>query len=108
MTNEMDSLAARARELEEENALLRSMQSPSGRDTAVRAENAVLRSELGLIRGSAGPDGPRSGEAELPGSLGEFNALPPSRREALARRMTRQQRDDMMGRRPPQKRDRYL
>jgi len=108
MTDEMDSLVARARELEKANALLRSMQSPSGRDTALREENAVLRGELGLVRRKPGPDDPPSDEADLPGTLAEFNALPPARREGLARRMTRRQRDDLIGRSRSQERNRYL
>jgi len=98
MTDEFDALMARARRLEEENSMLRSMQSPSGPDDGLRAENAMLRSELGAIRSSAGPVPPAPGEAETPETLQEFNALPPAQRQAVARRMTRQQRDEVLGR----------
>ena len=98
MTDEFDALMARARRLEEENSMLRSMQSPSGSDTGLRAENVMLRNELEAVRSSGRPVPPSPGEAEIPRTLEEFKALPPTRRHAVARKMTRQQRDEMLGR----------
>ncbi len=120
MTDELADLLTRARQLERENASLRSMQSPGGDDVDLRSENAMLRQELELLRvapsgmgvsadspvaggayraaagaASAGPD--QAGD-ETPRTLADFNALPPARREHVARGMTRQQRDDLLGR----------
>ena len=50
MTDELADLLARARQLERENASLRSMQSPGGDDVGLRGENAMLRQELELLR----------------------------------------------------------
>jgi hypothetical protein len=98
MTDELDSLLARARELERENSLLRSIQSPSGGEAALRAENAMLMRELDLAQ--AAPSGPaRPDEAgERPRSLEAFNALPPDERRAAALRMTSEERDALLGR----------
>jgi len=108
MTDETDVLTARARQLEEENALLRSMQSPSGQDSSLRAENIVLRSELGLVRREARPGDVCPDTAEVPQTLEEFAALPPEQRQTVARQMNRQQRDHVLGRRPHQDRESYL
>lgn len=98
MTDETDALTARARQLEEENSLLRSIQSPSGPDTGLRAENAMLRNELDAIRSSGRSDPFSPGQTEIPRTIEEFNALPQAQRHAVAGRMTRQQRDEMLGR----------
>ena len=97
-TDEIDALTSRARQLEEENALLRSMQSPGGDHAALKAENVMLRNELSGVRGAARPDGHGPVDEPMPRTLEEFNALPPHRREAVARQMTRQQRDQVLGR----------
>jgi len=120
MTDELADLLARARQLERENASLRSVQSPGGDDLDLRSENAMLRQELELLRAApaaagASPDSPVAGGApraaasaasmgsnqagdEMPRTIADFNALPPARREHVARSMTRQQRDDLLGR----------
>jgi hypothetical protein len=105
MPDEIETLTARARQLEQENALLRSMQSPGGDEAGVQAENLILRNELGLVRATPGPaaapagDSPAATPADVPKSLAEFNALPAAQRQIVARRMTRQQRDELLGRR---------
>jgi len=109
MTDEFEALMARARQLEEENSMLRSMQSPSGPDAGLRAENVMLRGELEAIDSSARPVPPSPGEGEIPQTVEEFNALSPTQRRAVARRMTRQQRDEVLGRHPSQEgRESYL
>jgi hypothetical protein len=123
MTDELADLLARARQLERENASLRSMQSPGGDDVDLLGENAMLRQELELLRAApaavgASPDAPVAGGAsraaaatastssdqagdEMPRTLADFNALPPARREHVARSMTRRQRDELLGRNCP-------
>jgi hypothetical protein len=120
MTDELADLLARARQLERENASLRSMQSPGGDDVGLRGENAMLRQELELLRAApaalgASPDAPVAGDTsraaaatastgsdqagdEMPRTLADFNALPSARREHVARSMTRRQRDELLGR----------
>jgi hypothetical protein len=120
MTDELADLLVRARQLERENASLRSMQSPGGGDVDLRGENAMLRQELELLRAApaavgASPDGLAAGCAsraagatastgpdqagdEMPRTLDDFNSLPPARREHVARSMTRLQRDELLGR----------
>jgi hypothetical protein len=120
MTDELADLLARARQLERENASLRSMQSPGGDDVGLRGENAMLRQELELLRAApaalgASPEGLVAGDTsraadatastgsdqagdEMPRTLADFNALPPARREHVARSMTRRQRDELLGR----------
>ena len=104
MTDELAGLLGRARQLEQENASLRSMQSPSGDDAGLRGENAMLRHELDLLRAPA--DGSRGASApaptasaeEMPRTLADFSALPQARRDQVARSMTRRQRDELLGR----------
>lgn len=117
MSDEIETLTARARQLEQENALLRSMQSPGGDEAPAQAENLLLRSELGLVRGTQSPqspaaaptgDPPGAGSADVPKSLAEFNALPAAQRQFAARRMTRQQRDELLGRRAAAGQECYL
>ena len=98
MTDEIDALLARARRLEEDNALLRSLQSPGGDQDALQAETVLLRRELDRL-GPAPDEAQQPPETgEPPGTLAEFNALPAARRRALAQRMTRRQRDELLGR----------
>ena len=126
MTDELADLLARARQLERENASLRSMQSPGGDDVGLRGENAMLRQELELLRTApaalgASPDasdapvadgasraaaatastGSDQAGDEMPRTLADFNALPSARREHVARSMTRRQRDELLGRNCP-------
>jgi len=114
MPDEIETLTARARQLEQENALLRSMQSPGGDEAPAQAENLMLRSELGAVRGSQSPaaapvgDPPAAAPADVPKSLAEFNALPAAQRQIAARRMTRQQRDELLGRRAGAGQECYL
>lgn len=109
MSDETGALTERARQLEEENALLRSMQSPSGDEGALRAENALLRGELDLVRSAARPPRGAPGPDELPQTVEEFNALPSDQRQEVAYRMTRQQRDALIGRTDTRRtRDDYL
>lgn len=102
MTDEIDTLMARARELEEQNALLLAMQSPTGGEAALRTENAMLRGELDLLQRTsppaAKPDGERETEDPKPATVGEFNALSSARRQELALQMDRRQRDELLGR----------
>jgi len=99
MTDEsIDTLLARARQLEEENALLRSLQSPSGQDASLRAENVLLRTEVERLQAGRRPDPAASAPAAPPTTLDAFRAMPSSHREAFARETTRQQRDDLLGR----------
>ena len=108
MTDETETLTARARQLEAENALLRSMQSPSGDEAGVHAENLMLRGELDLVRGAQTPAA-SAVPADVPKTLAEFVALPAAQRQIVARRMTRQQRDELLGRRDAgQGRESYL
>jgi hypothetical protein len=121
MSDEIETLTARARQLEQENALLRSMQSPGGDEAPAQAENLLLRSELGLVRGTQSPPSPAAAPAgdspgaapgaapaDVPKSLAEFNALPAAQRQLAARRMTRQQRDELLGRRAAAGQECYL
>jgi hypothetical protein len=120
MTDELADLLARARQLERENASLRSVQSPGGDDVDLRVENAMLRQELEVLRAApaamgaspegfaaggasraaaaTAPTGPEQTGDEMPRTLADFNALPPARREHVARSMTRRQRDELLGR----------
>lgn len=104
MSDERRSLLARARRLEDENALLRAIQSPTGGEAALRAENALLRRQLDRVRKAPRAAGPPTGPAEAPAAQGqprdvaEFNALEPRQRAALARRLDRGQRDRLLGR----------
>ncbi len=95
MSDEMETLRARARELEKANARLRSAQGPGGDHIEAQTTNALLRRELALLGGYA--DAPASGDAP-PESVEQFAALPPARRSHMARRMTRAQRDALLGR----------
>ena len=76
MADEIDTLLARARRLEEENTLLRSMQSPTGDDAALQAENVLLRTELARIRRSPGgaPPAPKL-VSPRPGAI-QFTLIP--------------------------------
>ena len=96
MTDRADTLLARAMHLEEENKLLRSLQSPSGDEAALRAENLVLRRELDFVRQAAPGSGPDA--SEPPDTIAEFNALSAEQRVRLARRMTRGERNRLLGR----------
>ena len=98
MADEIDALLAHARQLEEDNALLRSMQSPRGDDVGLQAENAMLRRQLRSVRDEPQTSAPHTGDAPRPQTLDEFNALPSGQREAAARRMSRRQRDELLGR----------
>jgi len=101
MTDELTGLLARARQLEQENASLRSIQSPDGDDLELRCENAMLSSELERLRTRAGQPAPPPGpgdEAPMPRTPAEFNALSADRRRRLAHSMTRSQRDRLLGR----------
>ena len=95
MTDEIDTLMARARELEEQNALLLAMQSPTGGEAALRTENAMLRGELDLLQRTSPPAAKPDSERE---TVGEFNALSSARRQELALQMDRRQRDELLGR----------
>lgn len=108
MTDETETLMARAKQLEEENALLRSVQSPTGGEAPLRAENAMLRQELRLTRDAAQAVGPHATDAEQPATLEEFRALSPSQRRAVAQQMTRQERDRLLGRSVADAQDNYL
>ena len=77
---------------------MRSLQSPSGGDAPLRAENAMLRGELGRLQAAGGPGGAAPASAAPPATLEEFLALPAPQRQAAARQMTQQQRDDLLGR----------
>jgi len=104
MTDELAGLLGRARQLEQENASLRSRQSPGGDDVDLRSENAMLRHEVELLQ--AAPAGGRAASApspaaagdEMPRTLADFSALPVARRQQVARSMTRLQRDELLGR----------
>ncbi len=107
MTDELSDLLGRTRQLEQENASLRSRQTPGGDDADLRSENVMLRHELELLRAAPGGSGaaPATVEApaadaadEMPRTLADFSALPQTRRELVARSMTRQQRDELLGR----------
>lgn len=103
MTDELAGLLGRARQLEQENASLRSMQSPGGDDADLRSENAMLRHELELLRaaperGAASASDTAAPGDEMPRTLADFSALPRTRRERVARSMTRRQRDELLGR----------
>ena len=99
MTDErIDVLLARARRLEQANALLRSCQDPSGRDVSLRAENVLLRSELDRLRAAPRAHAAPSASVARAPTLEEFRALPASQRQALARQMTPRQRDELLGR----------
>ena len=95
---QIDTLLARAAQLEEANALLRSVQSPSGQDASLRAENVLLRHELDRLRAAPRASAAQRPAAGPPATLDEFRTMPASDREALARQMTRRQRDDILGR----------
>jgi len=108
MTDELADLLGRARQLEQDNASLRSRQTPGGDDADLRSENVILRHELELLRAAPGPAGAESLPApaivqagtadDMPRTLADFSALPQPRREQVARSMTRQQRDELLGR----------
>jgi hypothetical protein len=98
MTDEIEALLARARQLEEENALLRSMQSPGGDHAALQAENVMLRGELDRVREASRAAAPQPETTDAPRTLEQFNALPPPQRQAVAQKMSRQQRDELLGR----------
>lgn len=106
MTDELADLLGRARQLEQENASLRSRQTPGGDDADLRSENVMLRHELELLRAAPGrtdaapapATAPAGAADEMPRTLADFSALPQPRREQIARRMTRQQRDELLGR----------
>jgi len=108
MADELADLLSRARQLEQENASLRSRQTPGGDDADLRSENVMLRHELELLRAAPGAAGAESSPAPapapavaadgMPRTLADFSALPRTRREQIARSMTRQQRDELLGR----------
>lgn len=100
MTSEMESLTGRMQTLERENALLRSMQSPTGADSGLLAENAMLSRELGFVRNAARDADGGSEHTPVPEALDEFRALPSHQRRKVARDMSPQQRDKILGRRP--------
>jgi len=110
MSDEMEALRDRARSLEEENALLRSMQPARGGEAALLAENALLRRELAMLRGPAkgGAAGAAAGAAAVPRTIEEFRTLLPAQRQAAALNMSRQQRDEMLGREGGVGREGYL
>ncbi len=103
MTDELADLLGRARQLEQENASLRSRQTPGGDDADLRSENVMLRHELELLRAvpgdtDAAPATVQADADEMPRTLADFSALSQTRREMVARSMTRQQRDELLGR----------
>ncbi len=112
MSDTIEALLSRTRQLEEENALLRALQ-PSAQTTAPANPKEPKPSEAPLSKprdlspwDSATPAAPPAApvptatEVLMPRTLQEFRALPADRRAAAALAMTRRQRDELLGRCP--------
>ncbi len=100
MHDEMDRLLTRARELEEHNEILTSMQSPGGDDADLRSENALLRHELEQVRRQSGSAEPlKDSNAVAVESVEDFLAMGAEDRIRAAGAMTQAERDHLLGRR---------
>lgn len=112
MSETIEALVIRARQLEEENALLRALQ-PAGHAAVPAAAAPASSPPPGASPACSPGDSPKAHAAPLapaapavqavdaaPRTLQEFRALPAERRTAAALAMTRRQRDEMLGRCP--------
>jgi len=98
MTDELEGLIACGKRLSEMDALLRRVPGGDGGRVETNAEDTVARRKPAFGRKADGARDTQASPAALPGTIAEFNALAPEQRLALARGMTRRERDDLLGR----------